>query len=328
MKILITGAGGFLGKRLAHTLATKKSIHVNGEGSPISRIYAADINADFVSDLITEYDNVEALAGDLGDSSVLGKIEQIQPDIIVHLAAVVSSAAEADFDLGLRVNLHATEALIQCCRKFASPPVLIFSSSLAVFGCEGNAVINDDHIVEPRSSYGTQKVMGEYLVCDASRKGFIHGRTVRFPTITVRPGKPNKAASSFVSGIIREPLSGEVAILPASRKLRLFIASPQKAIDSIVHAISLEQRQLSGQTTITLPGLSVTVTEMLISLEKVAGASAVKFIDDKPDDGVREIVNSWPSEIITHRARELGFTSDDDFEQIILNYIAENNIEV
>jgi nucleoside-diphosphate-sugar epimerase len=329
MRILITGAGGFLGKKLIHQLLAEPLLNINGNSMGTSEIYAADLHAYMLDELTSLSDKVTPLVGDLSEPSVLEAIQKIQPEVIVHLAAIVSSAAEQNFDLGLEVNLHVTENLIKCCRQFQTPPIFIFSSSLAVFGCddkEGNQVINDDHLPSPRSSYGTQKIMGEYLVGDATRKGFIHGRSLRFPTISIRPGKPNKAASSFASGIIREPLAGDVAILPVPRDLRLFLASPKSAINAIIHAISLPQEQLKGHTTITLPGLSITVDEMIKSLSKIAGPEAATLIQDVPDAEIQAIVATWPSEIITSRALALGFKTDGDFEELVHSYISDNNV--
>ena len=327
MKILITGAGGFLGKKLIYQLLSEPQFNINGKSVDVSHIYAADLHANMLDELTSLSDKITAVIGDLSEPSVLTSIQNIQPEIIVHLAAIVSSAAEQNFDLGLAVNLHVTEHLIKCCRQFQEPPTFIFSSSLAVFGCDdkgGNQVINDDHLPSPRSSYGTQKVMGEYLVGDATRKGFIRGRSLRFPTISVRPGKPNKAASSFASGIIREPLAGDVAILPVPRDLRLFLASPKSAINAIIHAIALPQEQLDGHTTITLPGLSITVDEMIKSLSKIAGPEAAALIQDVPDAEIQAIVATWPSEIITSRALALGFEADGNFEELVHSYINDN----
>jgi len=329
MKILITGAGGFLGKKLIHQLLAGPQLSVNGTSLEISEIYAADLHVDVLDELRLLSEKINFVVGDLSEASVLETVQKIQPEVVVHLAAVVSSAAEQDFDLGLSVNLHVTENLIKCCRQFQVPPVFIFSSSLAVFGCDderGNQVINDDHLPSPRSSYGTQKVMGEYLVGDATRKGFVLGRSLRFPTISIRPGKPNKAASSFASGIIREPLSGNTAILPVSRGLRLFLASPVAAINAIIHAIALPQEHLGGQTTITLPGLSISVDEMIKSLSKIAGPKAAALIQDVPDAQIQAIVATWPSEIITSRALALGFKADDNFEELVHSYMKDNNV--
>jgi nucleoside-diphosphate-sugar epimerase len=329
MKILITGAGGFLGKKLIHQLIAEPRLYIKGNGVDISQIYAADLHASMLDELTPLSSKITPVVGDLSEPEVLGAIQNIQPEIIIHLAAIVSSAAEQNFDLGLSVNLHVTENLIKCCRQFQTPPIFIFSSSLAVFGCddkEGNQVINDDHLPSPKSSYGTQKIMGEYLVGDATRKGFIHGRSLRFPTIAIRPGKPNKAASSFASGIIREPLAGDVAILPVPRDLRLFLASPKSAINAIIHAIALTQEQLKGQTTITLPGLSITVDEMINSLSKIAGPEAAALIQDVPDAEIQAIVATWPSEIVTSRALALGFEADGNFEELVHSYISDNKV--
>ena len=239
----------------------------------------------------------------------------------MHLAAVVSSAAEADFDLGMEVNLQSTLKLLDACHRPEKPPVVIFSSSVAVFSCADNETIQDTCLPEPQSSYGSQKLIGELLVRDATRKGFINGRSLRFPTISVRPGKPNLAASSFASGIIREPLAGLPSTLPVGQGLRLHLASPRVALKAMLHAISLQQDPLNGETTITLPGISVTVAEMVEALARVAGAQVAALIKHAPDPNIEAIVASWPGKIVTPRALALGFQADAGFDDLILHHM-------
>jgi nucleoside-diphosphate-sugar epimerase len=247
----------------------------------------------------------------------LDRVIAEQPDLIIHLAAVVSGQAEADWDLGLAVNLHGTLGLIAACTKMARPPVFVFSSSVAVFSCANNDTITEDALPAPRSSYGTQKLMGELLVRDATRRGTIRGRSIRFPTISVRPGAPNRAASSFASGILREPLAGLPAILPVGRDLRLHLASPEKALDYTLRACALTQDKLGDQTTLTLPGISVTVAEMIDTLAQVAGQEVAARITPEFDPAVQAIVASWPGEILCPRTRDLGFVPNTGIAELI-----------
>ncbi len=319
--ILITGAAGFIGKMVLTALSAQRQISVDGSAKEIGNILAVDLNTDALQDLAARDRRIQRINGSLGDPAVLNRISAAEPGVIIHLAAVVSSAAEAEFQLGMDVNLNATIGLINVCRRLKAPPVLIFSSSVAVFSCANNDTIDEDTLPRPMSSYGTQKLMGELLIRDASRKGFIRGRTLRFPTVSVRPGKPNAAASSFASGIIREPLAGLEAILPVGKDLRLHLASPERACESVLAAIALQQDALEGETTITLPGVSVTVGEMLDTLRKTGGEEALRLVVAKPDAAVERIVRSWPGEILAPRARRIGFRSDEGIDQIIALHV-------
>lgn len=303
--LLVTGAGGFIGRMLIDDLAARPEITVDGSPRRVTRILACDISDAPLRELASRHALVEALPGDLSDRDVLDRIAAEAPGVIVHLAAVVSSAAEADFELGLQVNLRALMDLLSVLSRMAEPPVFIFTSSVAVFGCVGNADIDETTPPTPLSSYGTQKVMGEMLIRDAARRGLLRGRTIRFPTISVRPGRPNRAASSFASGLVREPMAGEPATLPVRRDLRLHLASPDNAIAALRHVIGLGQDALDGDTTITLPGLTVSVAEMIDALGRVAGPDAVRLIHDARDPGIEAIVETWPGHIDTPRARRL-----------------------
>lgn len=320
--VLVTGAGGFIGRMCVEDLATQPRLRIDGREEDIGRILASDIAEAPLVDLAERHDRVEALPGDLTDKTVRERIAAEAPDVVVHLAAVVSSAAEADFDLGLTVNLKALIELVSTLAKAPDPPVFVFTSSVAVFACEGNADIDERHVPEPMSSYGAQKVMGELLVRDAARRGALRGRTIRFPTISVRPGKPNKAASSFASGIAREPMAGVPARLPVRRDLRLHLASPNNAIAALRHAIGLSQTDLKADTTITLPGLTVTVAEMIAALGRVAGPEAMDLIAEERDPAVEAIVETWPGHIDAPRARRLGFAPDDSFDDILREHAA------
>ncbi|MCK0096717.1 NAD-dependent epimerase/dehydratase family protein [Yoonia sp. F2084L] len=315
--ILITGAAGFIGKAVLTELSSKVEINVDGAPRTIGNILALDLSTDALLDLADHDPRIQPISGSLSDKAVLHQIAAVQPGVIVHLAAVVSSAAEADFKLGIDVNVNATIGLIDLIRQFSVAPVFVFSSSVAVFSCADNDTIDEDTLPRPMSSYGTQKLIGELLVRDASRKGIIRGRTLRFPTISVRPGKPNAAASSFASGIIREPLAGQNTVLPVGKDLRLHLASPDRACSNTLAAIALPQDALHGETTITLPGVSVTVAEMLDALGKIGGDAVVARVIEKYDARVAQIVRSWPGKILTPRAEQMGFEADDSIEQII-----------
>ncbi len=321
MKVMITGAAGFLGKLLVETLVKNPSIVVNGELRNISELILADIQpfpleAFELGDL-----QCQVLVGDVAspENSVLFK--SLQPDAIIHLAAVVSAGAEADFDLGMNVNLHGLVKILDLCRMFEAPPVFVLTSSVAVFSCANNETIDENMLPQPKSSYGTQKLLGEYLVRDYARKGFIKGRAIRFPTIVVRPGKPNKAASSFASSIIREPLNGQPATLPVELDLKLHLMSPDMAVKSMVKTLGLAQEALKGDTTITLPGISVSVGEMIETLKELGGEEKAKLITAEPDAAIHEIVASWPGGITAPRAEALGFQADANFTEIVKNHI-------
>ncbi len=320
--VLVTGAGGFLGRMCVEDLVARPELEVDGETRTVARILASDIAEAPLAELASAHDMVEALPGDLSDRAVLDRVAAAEPDVVIHLAAVVSSAAEADFDLGLNVNLRALIDLVSLFARAATPPVFVFTSSVAVFSCDGNADIDDACVPRPKSSYGTQKVMGEMLVNDASRRGALRGRTVRFPTISVRPGKPNKAASSFASGLAREPMAGETAKLPVRRDLRLHLASPNTATAALRRAVGLAQRDLDGDTTITLPGLSVSVDEMIETVGRVAGAEAVERIVEERDPAIEAIVDTWPGRIDAPRAERLGFRPDASFEDLLREHQA------
>ena len=317
MRIVVTGAAGFIGKMVVRALDAADTVTLDGAERRVSAILALDIAAEPLADLAADCRRVHPLHGALGDAAVLTRIASDAPDLVIHLAAVVSGQAEADWALGMDVNLQGTIALIEACRRMARPPVFLFSSSVAVFSCADNDTITEDTLPAPRSSYGTQKLMGELLVRDATRRGFIRGRSLRFPTISIRPGAPNRAASSFASGILREPMAGLPASLPVGRDLRLHLASPEKALEYTLRACALEQAQIGEATTLTLPGITVTVGEMIDTLARIEGEAVAARFTPTHDPAIVAIVASWPGEILCPRARALGFVPNTGIAALI-----------
>jgi D-erythronate 2-dehydrogenase len=321
MKILITGGGGFLGFRLAKALLARGQLG----GKAISSITLLD--GAFPAAAAAEK-RLTAVTGDVSDASTLARVCPADTDAVFHLAAVVSGAAEADFDLGLRVNLKGTELLLATMRKCARPPRLVFTSSVAAFGGELPAVLDDTTIANPQTSYGTQKVIGEYLVSDYSRKGYLDGRSLRLPTIVVRAGKPNAAASSFASGILREPLNGEVSECPVAPQTGVWMLSPGRVVEAFIHAWELPAEAWGTRRWLNLPGITATVAQMIEALKKVAGAKVAERVVYKPDARIQAIVETWPADFRTPRALAMGFKADADVESIIRDYIADEGIKV
>ncbi len=306
MKIVITGGAGFLGQRLA-----KRLLETEGESVRlvlVDRVATAAFAAER---------RVSSAAGDITDGAAVERLVTPDTAVVYHLAAIVSGQAEAEFDLGMSVNLDATRTLLERCRRLPAPPQFVFTSSLAVFGGELPPVVIDETAVHPQSSYGAEKAIGELLVNEYSRRGFVDGRVLRLPTISVRPGRPNRAASSFMSGIIREPLNGEPAICPVDRDVRVWLSSPATAIENLVHAHRVAAGRLGPNRTVNVPGLSITVGEMIDTLERVAGREAVARIRFERDELVERIVTSWPGNFETTRARSLGFQQDHDFAAVV-----------
>jgi nucleoside-diphosphate-sugar epimerase len=320
MNILIIGAAGMLGRKLIHALIAKGTV----VDRPIRRLVLADITAPERPDFNGE---IETIAADL---SLPGTAEQLiasRPDLICHLAAIVSGEAEADFEKGYRVNLDGTRALFEAIRiagqTDAYCPKVVFTSSIVVFGEPLPDVIGDDHCLTPLTSYGTQKAIGELLLADYSRRGFLDGIGIRLPTISIRPGKPNKAASGFFSSILREPLIGEEAVLPVSDTVRHWFASPRAAVDFIVHACELNTDQLGSRRTLTMPGLSATVGDQIEALRRVAGDDAAKLIRRESNKTVADIISGWPQSFDAKRAEALGFKAEISFDDIIRVHIED-----
>jgi nucleoside-diphosphate-sugar epimerase len=265
------------------------------------------------------YEGKKSLVSDLSTPGEAEKLIAERPDLIFHLAAVVSGEAEADFDKGYRVNLDGTRALFEAIRKSGPDyrPRVVFTSSIAVFGAPFPEAIDDEFLSAPLTSYGTQKAICELLLSDYSRRGMFDGIGIRLPTICVRPGKPNKAASGFFSGIIREPLAGQEAILPVADTVRHWFASPRAAVGFLVHAAQLDTAKLGPRRNLSMPGVSATIADQIEALRRVAGADAVKLIRRQPDPLIERIVSGWPQNFDAGRAAALGFRADPSFEEII-----------
>lgn len=311
MKVVITGGQGFLGQRLAKTLLTQNNVQIDDL-----------ILIDVVKPIAPNNDpRVRCYEMDLRYPTGLDELITKETDAIFHLAAIVSSHAEQDPDLGYEINFLATRNLLEICRQNNPKVRFIFSSSLAVFGGELPETILDSTAFTPQSTYGTQKAMCELLINDYTRKGFVDGIVVRLPTICIRPGKPNKAASSFVSSIMREPLHGETAICPVSEELRLWLSSPNTVVDNFIHALTLPSLPQRSWHTINLPGFSVTVKQMLSDLSQIKGEEILKHIKFEFDESINNIVASWPARIDNTQALALGFSVDNNFQSVIQQFI-------
>lgn len=321
MKILITGGGGFLGFQLARQLLARGNLG----GKPITSLTLLD--GAFPAAAAQE-PRLKAVTGDISDAKVIAEVCPPDTDAVFHLAAVVSGAAEADFDLGMRVNLKGTELLLAQMRKCVRPPRLVYTSSVAAFGGALPAVLDDSTIANPQTSYGTQKVIGEYLVSDYTRKGFLDGRSLRLPTIVVRAGKPNAAASSFASGILREPLNGVVSECPVAPETGVWMLSPGRVVEAFLHAWELPAEAWGTQRWLNLPGITASVAQMIEALRKVAGAKVAGLVTYKPDARIQAIVKTWPVNFRTSRALQMGFKADPDVESIIRAYVADEGIRV
>jgi len=260
---------------------------------------------------------IRSVVSDLSAPGEAEKLLAAKPELIFHLAAIVSGEAEADFEKGYRINLDGTRLLFEAIRRASYKPRVVFTSSIAVFGAPFPEAIGDEFLNAPLTSYGTQKAIDELLLADYSRRGFFDGIGLRLPTICVRPGKPNKAASGFFSGIIREPLAGQEAVLPVPKSVRHWFASPRAAIGFLLHAASLDTAQLGARRSLTMPGVSATVGEQIEALRRVAGDAAVKRIREEPDATIMRIVEGWPRNFDAKRASALGFRADASFDDII-----------
>jgi D-erythronate 2-dehydrogenase len=327
MNILITGGCGFLGARLARTLLTKGSLSIAGAAArTIETITLAD-RAPPPTDLAAD-PRVRFQGGDLNAQIAEKAVPTRGTEVVFHLAAAVSGECEADFDLGMHSNFDATRMLLDACRALETKPLFVFASSLAVFGnLPGQplpAQIEDFTLPTPQSSYGIQKFIGEQLVADYARKGFIRGRSARLMTVSVRPGRPNGAASSFFSGMIREPLAGVRAQVPVPPETQHAFLSPRLTIEALIRVAEVTDDQWGPLTAINLPAMSATVGEMAAALERVAGTAATSLLDWKPDPAILRLVKTWPGNVASARARAMGMASDPNFDAIVRDYVREN----
>ena len=331
MNIVITGGAGFLGTRLARQLLARGQLSLAGSAArSIESITLIDRTPP--PDDLAADSRIRCVIGDLNQLLMPddrpAQVIRTQDAIIFHLAAAVSGECEADFDLGMRSNVDATRALLQACRTLETCPTVVFASSLAVFGNSAAqplpGVIDDRTLPTPQNSYGIQKFIGEQLVADYARKGFIRGRNVRLMTVSVRPGKPNGAASSFLSGMIREPLAGLRAACPVPRDTAVALSSPASTISGLLRAAEASDADWGARTAVNLPALTTTAGDMATALEKIAGKAVTELIDWTPDPVIANIVTNWPARIDAARARALGLEADADFESIIAAYIREN----
>ncbi|WP_110689636.1 D-erythronate dehydrogenase [Salinicola endophyticus] len=312
MHVIVTGGAGFLGARLISRLLSGE---IAIDGQPVTRVTSIDLAACPLADA-----RVESLIGDVADPALVASAFAADTGAVCHLAAVVSAQAEADFELGMRVNLEATRTLLDACRNRPQPLRFLFASSLAVFGPGLAQPVAEAVGPQPRSSYGAQKAIGELLVNDYSRRGFVDGRVCRLPTIVVRPGKPNQAASSFASAIIREPLAGVETTCPVSGELPLWLSSPRTVVENLAQTLALPAARLGAWRTLNLPGITVSVNEMLAALERSAGAAARERVRFVPDDRIDAIVASWPGGLEVTQSLALGLRADADFDAIIRAY--------
>jgi D-erythronate 2-dehydrogenase len=317
MRIVITGGCGFLGRRVAIRLLEQGSAL-----GPVDELVVFD-NAPPALPL-PEDRRIKLVTGDIADRDTVRALIMHGTDAVFHLAAIVSGQAEADTELGYRVNLDGTRAVLDACRALNTRPRLVFASSLAVYGGSLPPAVGDDTALNPQSSYGTQKAIGELLVNDYSRKGFVDGRALRLPTVVVRPGLPNRAASTFASSMIREPLCDKEAVCPVSPDTIMALASPRRIVDGLVHALGIPAEAFGTNRSMQLPGFSVSVGEMAAALRRAGGEAAYSRIRWQPDPTIQAIVGSWPQALLSPRAEALGFGRDCDIDEVVQFFIEDD----
>jgi nucleoside-diphosphate-sugar epimerase len=313
MRVVITGGNGFLGRRLAMRLLERRAADelILFDNAPPALPLPEDRR-------------IAAVAGDIADRAAVAALIAPGTDAVVHLAAVVSGQAEADLDLGYRVNLDGTRAVLDACRALGTAPRVVFASSLAVYGGELPPAVGEDTALAPQSSYGAQKAIGELLVNDYSRKGYIDGVALRLPTVVIRPGRPNRAASTFASSMFREPLCGQGAVCPVSPDTVMALASPRRVVAALAHALELPAAALGGRRTVQLPGYSVSVGEMAEALRRAGGEAAYARLEWRPDPAVQAIVGSWPRALSAPRAAALGFEADAGIDEAVRFFIEDD----
>jgi nucleoside-diphosphate-sugar epimerase len=320
MRILVIGAAGMVGRKLVERLTRDGKVG----SEPIAQLSLVDVVAP--DPPVDAGFTVDSAAADLAEPRVAQEIVAARPDVVFHLAAVLSGEAEADVEKGYRVNLDAMRLLLDAIRGHDDEgyrPRVVSTSSIAVFGPPLPDVIDDDHLTTPATSYGTQKAMTELLLSDYSRRGLLDGVAIRLPTLVVRPGKPNLAASSFFSSIIREPLNGQEAVLPVPTDVRHWFASPRAAVEFLLHAATLDSARLGDRRCLTMPGVSATVADEIEALRRVGGDESVSRIRHEPDETIMRIVSGWPRAFDARRAHDLGFRAEADFDEIVRVYVED-----
>ena len=322
MKVVITGGGGFIGRKLAQRiLAQGELTGPSGQREAVTELVLFDAVAPPEAELADE--RVRAVVGDITDSGLVAEVIDADTHSVFHLAAVVSAGAEAEFDLGYQVNLDGTRNVLEAAKAANGTPRLVFASSLAVYGGDVPDTVVDDTPITPETSYGAQKVMGEFLITDYSRKGYIDGRAMRLPTIVVRPGKPNKAASGFASGIIREPLNGVDMICPVTPESRMAIMSPRTVVECFLHMHELDGSRLGASRAILLSGFSVSMGDAAAAVQAVETNRTRGQITFKVDPQIQAIVDGWPKTTSSAKAGALGFPSDNNIADVISAYIED-----
>jgi D-erythronate 2-dehydrogenase len=320
MHVVITGGAGFIGKKLASALLARGALETASGRQTIERLTLFDVAP---AEGLLEDPRLISMTGNITDLAEVHRAIRDDVGGVFHLAAVVSANAEEDFDLGMRVNLEGTRNVLESCRALPQPARLVFASSVAVYGGDMPDVLDDGTILTPQTSYGAQKAIGELLLNDYSRKGFVDGRALRLPTIVVRPGRPNRAASTFASSIIREPLAGQEAICPVGREAAMYTLSPRRVVDALIRAFELPPEALGMTRMLTLPGITVSIGEMVDALAEVAGERAAQRVNWQPDPKIQKIVAGWPTAFDARRARAMGFEADPDFASIIRAHIED-----
>jgi D-erythronate 2-dehydrogenase len=320
MRVVITGGTGFIGRRIALRLLERGTLAgADGKEAAIDELVLFDVAPPQLA--LPKDRRLKVVTGEVSDAALMRDLITPGTGSVFHLAAIVSGQAEADTDIGMRVNLDGTRAVLEACRALKSAPRVVFASSLAVYGGDLPAKVSEAVPLTPQTSYGAQKAIGELLLNDYSRKGFVDGRALRLPTIVVRPGKPNTAASTFASSILREPLAGQEAICPVERSARMWILSPRRAVESLLHAHGLPAERWGTNRSLTLPGIEVSIGDMVDGLGRVAGKGPVARIKWQPDAHIQKIVAGWPYRFEPARARSLGFSPDKSVDEMIQSHI-------